>query len=472
MPALLACALMVCGACFDAAPAAASHNQALFFEAPTELLNPATRGGAIEQLQGLGVHALRVEMAWYNVAPGAEEAKKPSFNAQDPSAYNWGEYEELISEAHRLHWRVLLTVTAPAPRWATSNGKAPYVTRPKRHDFKQFMTAVARHFGSEVSLFAIWNEPNEYGYLRPQFDRKGMPVAPRIYRGLFEAGYAGLRKGGLRHPKVLMGETSPGGFTNTTHRPELRAYAGVAPLTFLRGMLCLNDRYRRAGRCHKLPAFGYGQHPYASNTKGPFYRPNKGDSVTIGTLDRLVSALNKAGKAHAIRNHMPIFITEFGVMSKPNRYFGVSPLKQAAYDAIAERIAWQNGRVAAFSQYLLQDDPLSPTGAVSFQTGLEYANGKKKPLFFGFAVPLTVTKEKKGYELWGLVRPAHGRTKVTVLVQRRKGSGYRRLAVVHTNSRGYWQMRSHVHGRFWRVRWTSPEGVRYEGPPIPAYPNP
>ncbi len=38
-----------------------------------------------------------------------------------------------------------------------------------------------------------------------------------------------------------------------------------------------------------------------------------------------------------------------------------------------------------------------------------------------------------------------------------------------TNSRGYWSLSSSTPGEYWRVRWTSPTGVKYEGPPIKAY---
>lgn len=469
LPTILAC-VMLALASFGAASASASRNQTLFFEAPELLLNPATRAQTISTLQHLGVHAIRVEMPWYEVAPGRSQKNKPSFNASSPASYDWGPYQELLAEAKRLHWEVLLTVTAPVPRWATSNRRAPYVTRPNRNEFKQFMTAVGRQFGSEATLFAIWNEPNEFGYLQPQFSPNGrVPVAPVIYRGLFEAGYAGLRQGGLRNPKVLMGETSPGGFVM---RPKKVPIAGVAPLTFLRGALCLTASYRKAPHCRKLPAFGYAQHPYALTTGGPFYKPPNQENVNIGTLGRLVTALNKAARAGAVRQGLPIFLTEFGVMSKPNRYFGVAPLTQAAYDAISERIASESPRVAAFSQYLLKDD-VSPKSksVVSFQTGLEYANGRKKPLYYGFPVPLTVTRERHGFALWGMVRPTNKATKVTILVQRGNGP-YRRLAVVHTGRLGYWQLDSNVKGRFWRVRWISPNGETFEGPPIGAYNKP
>ena len=57
------------------------------------------------------------------------------------------------------------------------------------------MTAVARHYGSEVSLYSIWNEPNEPAYLTPQWSSSGKPVSGRIYRGLYQAGYAGAAEG-------------------------------------------------------------------------------------------------------------------------------------------------------------------------------------------------------------------------------------------------------------------------------------
>ncbi len=100
---------------------------------------------------------------------------------------------------------------------------------------------------------------------------------------------------------------------------------------------------------------------------------------------------------------MPIYLTEFGIQSYPNKQVGVSVAKQAEYDAIAEHIAYENPRVAAFSQYLLKDDPVGgPPGAsvhggrVGFQTGLEYVNGTPKPLYYGWPIPLTVTKQRGG----------------------------------------------------------------------------
>ena len=123
-------------------------------------------------------------------------------------------------------------MTAPAPSWATANHKAPYTYRPDPLDFQEFMTAVARHYGSQVSLYSIWNEPNEPAYLTPQWSSSGKPVSGFIYRGLYQAGYLGLQKAGLTHPRVLFGETAPVGYdTVNVRREKSKAFLHpVAPL--------------------------------------------------------------------------------------------------------------------------------------------------------------------------------------------------------------------------------------------------
>ncbi len=472
----LACAV-ACACAVGAAPAVASHNQAMFFEAPRDLLEvtPAARAKALAQLQRLGVKGLRVELDWGRVAPGADSSKRPNFDATNPASYNWNGYDQLLGEAQRLHWQVLLTVTSPVPKWATA-GHKDFVTSPDDRQFEEFMTAVGKHYAGIVSLYAIWNEPDHPAFLRPQFKSNGMPASPRIYRGLFEAGYEGLKAAGISKPKVLMGETAPFGYDKVNVRREgSRALLhDVAPLAFLRETLCLNTQYRKSATCGMLPAYGYAHHAYTTG-QGPPYRPPEADDVTIGVLSRLSSALDRAAAAHAIPARLPIYLTEFGIQSFPNRILGVSWAKQAEYDAISEKIAWSNPRVAAFSQYLLRDDPLGgPPGAsvhggfVGFQTGLETVNGVRKPLYAAFPVPLVVSRQGHGFSLWGLVRPAEGATQVKLLVQPRGSSSYRTLKVVQTNSSGYWTLRSSVQGMHWRVSWRSPSGVAYNGPPIGA----
>jgi hypothetical protein len=472
---LLICALL--GGAAGAGQALASHGQLTYFEGSTDLLAPSTRSHAIGQLQHLGVRALRIELSWSDVAPAPKSASKPTFDATSPASYAWGQYDAVIAEAQRLHWKVLLTVSSPVPRWATSDRKAPYLTRPDPRDFQEFMTAVGRHYGSQVATFAIWNEANHPAFLRPQWNRNGTPASPRIYRGLYQAGYAGLQAAGIAHPQVFFGETAPVGYDSISIRREGSGALlhDVAPLLFMRTALCLDSHYRKSGSCGPLTMAGYAHHAY-TEAVSPYYVLPGADNVTIGSLSRLSSALDRAASAHAIPAHVPIELTEFGVQSVPNKQLGLPVAQQAEYDAISEHIAWANGRVASFSQYLLKDDPLGGApgssahgGFVGFQTGLEYVNGRPKPLYNGFSVPLVVSKRGHGFSLWGLVRPTEGPTRVTVLVRLRGAHSYRTLKTLSTESLGYWSFSSSVAGQSWRVRWTSPAGARYEGPVIRAY---
>jgi hypothetical protein len=465
---LLLAMLVSAPVCAVLGPAAlASSGEVTYFEAPALLLNPSTRPATLATLERLGVRALRVELRWHDVAPGANSRRKPSFDPTDAAAYHWGQYDALVEAVHRLGWKILLTATSPVPRWATAEPRRDsLVTRPSSSQFERFMTAVGRHFGTDVELFSIWNEPNHHEFLAPQFDRNGSPASPRIYRSLYQAGYAGLQAAGIAHPAVLIGETAPEGEGRVRAPVSSNAGYNMSPLVFLRETLCLSPSWRRARSCEALPAVGWGMHPYP-NATGPLRWPRSPETISIANLSRLSAALDRAARAGALPTHVPIYITEFGIMSKPNRYQGVPATEQAEWDAISERIAYLNPRVASFSQYLLKDDPVRRR-AVGFQTGLVYATGKPKPLLKGFAVPLVVLRHGSRYSMWGLVRPAGEVTTLTVEAQRRGSGDFSKLAQVRTDSRGYWTLSSTVAAVRWRVRWVSPSDAVYTGPSIGA----
>jgi hypothetical protein len=395
------------------------------------------------------------------------------------------------------------------PRWATPHGEDQY-SYPNATDFGLFMRAVGKHYGKVVKLYSIWNEPNQPQYLRPQYVN-GKLASPAIYRSLFLSGYAGLKSSGnFSGMRVLMGETSPVG---------VQAAGIPAPLAFLRGVLCLDGNYKPVGHCAKLPAYGYAQHPYTEGgsgaNSGPFWMPpaaedSHHDDVTIATIGRLVTALDKAAAAGAVRSDMPVYITEMGIQSVP-KFYGVSLARQAEFNAISEKLAWENPRVVAFDQYLLRDDPPTsshnPVGRwPGFETGLETTAGKKKPAFGGFRLPLVVTRTATGVSFWGLVRPlghpeslptpplpapgtgasgASGATGSTgstgasgtsteraVLLQYSSDGGktWRTLTHLHTDAAGAWSATGHfATHRLWRVRWTAPSGATYTGAPTRAY---
>lgn len=456
--ATLLLALLAAGAA--ALPARAARDQVLTFEAPRDLLDPATRDGAFADIAALGARSLRVILYWRDVAPSADAERKPAFDATDPAGYDWSKYDPILDQARQRGWPVQLTVSGPVPRWATL-ARRDNLTRPSPKEFGLFMRAAARHYGDRVARWSIWNEPNQPQFLLPQFFR-GQVASPSWYRRLFLAGERGLRLGGLANPTVLMGETSPRGTGKV-----------VAPLTFLRGVLCLNGSYRRNRSCGRLPADGYAHHAYSTRA-GPFFVPPGPNDVTIGVLSRLVRALDRAGATGAIRARMPIFLTEFGVQSAPDPIFGVSQQRQAEFRAISERLAWDQPRVRAFSQYLLRDDQARAGSASQryggFESGLRFADGRAKLSHAAFPVPLAALRRGDRVTLWGLARPAGARTAVTILIGARRPRTYRRYT---TDAHGYFARRvPYVRGRSYRLRWTAADGRTLIGPATRVYRRP
>jgi hypothetical protein len=454
---------LVCAALAVLAPAAqASHAQSLTFEATSDLKDPSTRAQAFNDIAALGVHAMRLVLYWHDVAPQPDSRVKPQFDETSPSSYDWGPYDAVIDGIRARGWSLLLTVSGPVPRWAT-NGARDTLTRPSPNEFRKFVQAVGAHYAGKVDTWSIWNEPNQPQFLLPQYSPKKTPLSPRIYRNLYFAAQRGLRNAGLGNARVLLGETSPRGTGKV-----------VAPLTFLRGVLCLDDNYHKASqKCGKVQAAGYAHHAYTTG-EGPSFKPKQPNDVTIGVLGRLTSALDKAAKAGAITAHLPLYLTEFGIESKPDPVRGVSLQRQSEYRAISERIGYDNPRVAAFSQYLLRDDmprPGVPTieRYPGFETGLFTASGKHKPSYDGFRLPLAVRRGPSKVSIWGLVRPAGGATTATIEV-RSKGAAFRPLATVQTDARGYFTKTSaFVAGREWRLAWTAPDGTVLRGTPTRAY---
>lgn len=434
------------------APASASHTQALTFEAPRDLMNPVTRPAALNELQSLGVHALRVILTWADVAPGADQSQMPSFQPTDPDAYSWGEYDNLMAAAKARNWPVLLTISGPVPKWATQ-AKLDNKTRPDPAAFAAFVTAVGRHYGAQVNAWAIWNEPNQPQFLLPQFGDGGKALSPAIYRQLYLAGRRGLQAAGQGNDTILIGETSPRGTGRV-----------VAPLNFLRGMLCLDAHYKPVGKCAPLSASGYAHHAYTTR-EGPFFKPPPND-VTIGVLNRLTTALDRAKAAGALTTKLPIFLTEFGIQSTPDTIQGVSLVKQVEYRAIAERIAYDNPRVASFSQYLLTDsDPTGPKQYGGFESGLRFADGKPKPSLPAFRLPIAVERHGSKASVWGLVRPATAVTTATVTYANRGSSRFLPLRTVKTNAFGYFTFTTPYRaGRRWNVTWQNQVGS-----PVSAY---
>jgi hypothetical protein len=444
---------------WPAASASASPRQIVTFEAPRELLSEPD--ATLDQITAFGDFSIRQLVYWRDYAPDADSKTKPSFDAADPNAYpadKWAKLDALVAGAKARNVSVMLTLTGPVPKWATKS-KKDQLTDPDPGEFGKFATAVGRRYGADVTTWSIWNEPNQPQFLLPQYKR-GKPVSPKLYRKLYQAAYKGLRATPENaSDTILIAETSPRGNTHVVH-----------PLAFLRGMLCLDSKYRKSKSCGELEADGYAHHAYTTSA-GPRFVPSNKDDVTIGVLSRLTSALDKAAKARALPDELPIYLTEFGIQSTPDKIAGVSLAKQAAYLAISEHMAYVNPRVAAFSQYLLSDDPPRTEGYKygGFESGLRTSGGKAKPAFDGFRLPLAVETYGSDDVLWGLVRPQRATTKVTV-ERKPRGGKWRKLRTLDTTATGVYSIRTaHKKGQTYRVKWTASDGKTYTGAAVQGY---
>ena len=293
------------------------------------------------------------------------------------------------------------------------------------------MTAAGRHYGGKVTTWSIWNEPNLPRFLRPQFANGGRPASPQLYRKLYDAGRRGLVAAGRGADPTLFGELAPRGTGSV-----------VAPLTFLRGMLCLDDNYKKRGKgCGRLDTTGMAHHAYTTR-EGPWFVPSGPNDVTIGVLGRLTKALDRAANAGA----RPARPADLADRVRHPVHAGRHPGRLARAPArvpgdLRAHRARRTTRVASFSQYLLRDDP--PTGPDEFggfESGLRLADGKAKPSLDGWRLPLSVRREGSKVSIWGRVRPATA--PVTAELQIQQGSGeWRTLQNVTTDARGSFTLR-------------------------------
>ncbi|MGH2943497.1 MAG: hypothetical protein ACRDLN_12070, partial [Solirubrobacteraceae bacterium] len=374
-------------------------------------------------------------------------AQRRRFKANNPRTYptrNWDRYDNLVKEAAGLGMRVYFTITGPGPAYA--HRKAPpsqhsnagtYKPIPAR--FRAFVEAIGKRYSGSyrdengirrrlprVGLWSIWNEPNQPGWLTPQWEKRDgqtVPAAPALFRELYQAGIQGLERSGhgLNTDGVLLGETAPLGSEKQGPRN------GMRPVPFLREMLCVapdGTQYQGADAARRdcddfakngpLKATAFAHHPYTKKV-APTKPPASPDEITmanIGALGPLLDNLSaqSGGKLPA---GLPVFLTEFGYESNPpDTRNGIPYARQAQFNQLADFLAYNEPRVQATTQFLLRDvGPVRryPKGSrlywFTYQSGLITVAGKAKPAVYGYTLPLVVYPAGDGVVgFWGQLR--------------------------------------------------------------------
>ena len=381
----------------------------------------ATRDKAMTRMKQLGVDYVRVTVLWRVVADGARR----------PGTYpvrNWDRYDRLVRAARTLGLGVYFNVTPPAPRWARA--KAPRGLRsvvqaawkPKPGAFARFVEVVGRRYSGShrdendgrqklprVTFWSLLNEPNQGGWLSPQYEH-GRMRSPALARELFLRGRAALDRSGHGRDTILFGETAPLGSSlrNTT--------SPIRPKRFYRELLCQSRRGYECNLFDKygpIRATGVAHHPYTKNVS-PLVRDKHPDSITMAnasTLTNLIDSL--ARRTRNVQRGLPAYMTEFGFETNPpDPFSGIPPDRQAEWNQLGDFLAYQNPRIASQTQFLLRD--VAPVRSArrgtkpywfTYQSGLYFNDDKAKPAANAYYFPFLATQAGANTAtVWGQLR--------------------------------------------------------------------
>lgn len=441
LSALVACAVLLGLGATSPPQAAASPDQRSIMMDDDLLVyrDDATRDRTLRQMKALGVDTVRVTLLWSVVAEDVRSTKARArrfdrLGAGDPRAYpaaTWDRYDRLARAVRTLGMQLYFNVTGPGPAYGHTKPPKKYAKdaawwRPKPREYYKFVQAVGKRFSGtfrdendgrgaipRVAFWSLWNEPNQGGWLRPQW-LGGKPVSPQLYRELFAFGRRALVSTGHGRDVILAGETAPRSVTRRTTTSAM----GVR--TFANELLC-GPGHRGAG-CSRfkkdgpIVATAWAHHPYTRSLAPNVPEPSK-DSITLANLNDLGTLLDQLSATGNIRTGMPLMSTEFGYETRPpDPFAGVSLAQQADYLALSESLTYFNPRVAANTQFLLRDvKPVKRFKKNSrpywgtYQSGLFSAGGTAKPAAAVYAFPFLATPAVR--------KPETGQPQTTVFGQ-------------------------------------------------------
>jgi hypothetical protein len=532
---LVPVALVLLAFCAPAAHAAPDQASLMMDDDQLLYRGDVTASRSLVVMRSFGVDAVRATVLWKTVAEGASltnkeinrlkgakakakaRAQRKRFKANDPRTYptrNWDRYDNLVKQAASLGMRVYFTLTGPGP--AYGHQKAPPSQRknagtykPIASQFSAFAEAVGKRYSGNyrdengirrklprVALWSIWNEPNQPGWLTPQYERRDgqvVPSSPYLFRELYQAGLQGLGRAGhtVATDGILLGETAPLGSVSQGPRN------GIRPVPFLRELVCVRpdgtqytgpDAARRHcedfDKTGPLQATAFAHHPYTKK-EAPTKAPVSPDEITIaniGTLGPLLDTLSEqsGGKIAA---GLPVFLTEFGYESNPpDTRNGIPYMRQAQFNQLAEFLAYNDPRVQATTQFLLRDvGPVKryPKGSrlywFTYQSGLLSVRGSAKPAAYGYTLPLVVYPSGEGVTgFWGQLRfrPNGAPSDVAVLMWHPdKKSPWQQIGdPVPTSFRGFFSgtVPTPGPGGEYRVVYVDPETGKVKNSSLPA----
>ena len=471
---LIACtATLIISALAIPSAASASSSQLSMIQEDRRLFNQTFEdpNEVMKEIRALGVDIVRTNLIYRRVYKSPRDRSKPAgFVTSDPNSpqYNWRYHDDLVNAARRNGIQVLMTITSPGPWFSTTNPGAcrreVCTVAPKIGEFGDFAAAVAKRYAGRVDYYSIGNEFNlGKNWLTPRFKRsRGIKYdfGASVYRKMWIAGQRSIaRFDPSRRNRVFFAETA----------------AVASPVPFIRNALCIDDkgralRGRRAklqgcsGRVAKLNIGGMAVHPYNSGGNGtPRQRVRKTSTLTMNHMPRLHSLMRQAVRRRRIPRNTGVYLTEFGFQTKPpDRFSNVSLSEQAQYINEADRLFFGDRRIKTVNQFELNDPP----GLAEFNMGLRFVDGRKKPSYDAYRLPIVVTRRSsRRVEFYGEVRPHRILSggpvaRVSIQAAPRRGGTFTTVKTQLTNRRGFIRTnisRAGAASSRWRMVWLNPD---------------
>ncbi len=218
----------------------------------------------LDTLQSIGVQDIRVFVPWIFVEP-------------TQGTYNWS-YTDMVMQAAAARNMGVMVEIASTPTWAGSSTSITGAGTPDPATYASFAAEVAKRYGSTISAYEIWNEPN--------YVLSSDPIDATAYAALLKAAYPAIKAIDPTATVVAGALGSVISFGSIT----------LDPVTFVRQMLA-------AGAAGYFDALSF--HPYQESL--PF---SSGAGVANSPLTQL-NSIYQLMQQYGLGG-LKIWISEFG----------------------------------------------------------------------------------------------------------------------------------------------------------------
>ena len=305
--------------------------------------SPAAQASELAAMKAIGITSVRLDADWSGVQYAGRNSS------------SWTALDQVVASARAAGMTVDLIIDG-CPAWAAKAGTSGDVSPPPASPatYATYAAAVAARYAPQgVTMFEIWNEPNNAGFWSPK------PSAA-AYTADLKAAYASIKR---VDPAALI--------LSAGLAPEVNDGTNINAITFLKSMYA-------DGAKGSFDAVAY--HPYSYPALPDSYQSWSGWSQMSQTSPSIRSVMISNGAAAK-----QIWITEVGAPSSGPDGVG----QQGEADDLTQAIAAANATswIAGLYLYSWQDEGTDPTNDENW-FGLLTAAGAPKTAYTAVATAL------------------------------------------------------------------------------------